>query len=149
MLVKSIRKKEQEKVLVYSSVLLSLLALAGVFYFALSEEGVKESIGKAQQDVVNEVEKQESACNVSLEAYVGKIIEMRGTVVEISDDYVSKSGSVYQQFYLSDNCSRLLVFKKVESKRVKVEIGQNVSARGMMKEWNGEYELYNPEIMVG
>lgn len=68
----------------------------------------------------------------------GKQVSVEGTVVDKLDNYVSKQGNVYQQFYLEQEGSRILIFS---SDITPVAIGEKVIIKG---KFTTEYK--EPEI---
>jgi len=69
------------------------------------------------------------------------IVVVKGEVLGVDEDYVSKGGNVFQQFYVGDGMGELKVFTRVDGERLSVEVGEEVVLRGELVEFNGEMEL--------
>jgi predicted extracellular nuclease len=69
-------------------------------------------------------------------------INVQGSVSRILDDYTSKKGYQYQQFYVSDGAKDLKVFCSKYKGSVSVKKGDNVSVTGKFQKYSSTYELY-------
>jgi hypothetical protein len=71
-----------------------------------------------------------------------KTISVQGSVSRILDDYTSKKGYQYQQFYISDGAKDLKVFCSKYKGAVDVQKGDNVSVTGTFQKYSNTYEIY-------
>jgi len=71
-----------------------------------------------------------------------KTITVQGSVSRLLDDYTSKKGYQYQQFYISDGSKDLKVFCSKYKGSVSIRKGDNVSATGKFQKYSNSYELY-------
>ncbi|HJW96861.1 MAG TPA: hypothetical protein VJ485_01730 [archaeon] len=69
-------------------------------------------------------------------------VEAQGTVSRVMQDYVSKKGYQYQQFYISDGSKDLKVFCSKYKGSVDIQKGDNVSVIGKFQKYSNTYEIY-------
>jgi hypothetical protein len=90
---------------------------------------------------------------------VSKLLEMMpleehvsvpGTVTSIGDDFVSSSGSIYQQFFISDGSSEVKVFCSTLGGRADVSEGSEVVVSGKFQKYYDSLEIYAdcPDVAV-
>ena len=69
-------------------------------------------------------------------------VDVEGTVSRVMQDYVSKKGYQYQQFYISDGLKELMVFCSKYRGSADVQKGDNVSVVGKFQKYSNKYEIY-------
>ena len=103
--------------------------------FVLAHEPGKEV------EIVNVNTTREVGLNIKSVEELEGIVVVKGKVVRVDEDYVSKSGGVFQQFYVGDGTGELKVFTRVDGGRLVVEEGEEIVLRGELEEFNGKKEL--------
>lgn len=73
---------------------------------------------------------------------VDTTVRVTAEVGEVLEDYTSKKGYVYQQFYLQEGSERLKVFCSTYKGRVQISEGDTVSITGTLQEYYNELEIY-------
>jgi inner membrane protein len=76
------------------------------------------------------------------QAPVDQYVSVTGNVSEILEDYVSKKGYSYQQFYISDGSEEILVFCSTYKGSADVSKGDTVSVSGKFQKYYNKYEIY-------
>jgi uncharacterized protein YdeI (BOF family) len=71
-----------------------------------------------------------------------KTVSVQGYVSRILDDYTSKKGYVYQQFYLSDGSKEVKIFCSKYKGSVDIQKNDNVSVTGTFQKYSNTYEIY-------
>ena len=69
-------------------------------------------------------------------------VSLTGTVRHISEDYISDSGSEYQQFFISDGSREVKVFCSTNGGRVSVREGDEVFLTGKFQKYYDSVEIY-------
>lgn len=69
-------------------------------------------------------------------------VKITSTVGRILEDYTSKNGYVYQQFYLKEGDDEVKVFCSTYKGRTQISEGGTVSISGTLQEYYGELEIY-------
>jgi len=73
---------------------------------------------------------------------IDSTVKITSTVGRILEDYTSKSGYVYQQFYIQEGDDELKVFCSTYKGRTDISEGDTVSISGTLQEYYGELEIY-------
>ena len=73
---------------------------------------------------------------------LGEEVFIRGKIVKVLGDYVSRKGYVYQQFVISDGSENIKIFCSTKYGRAEVEEGEEIVFEGEFKKYHGTYEIY-------
>jgi uncharacterized protein YdeI (BOF family) len=80
-----------------------------------------------------------------------KQVSVLGEISRIMEDYVSKKGYEYQQFFITDGEQELKIFCSKYKGSVEVKEGDNVLIKGKFQKYYNTYEVYldcrNVEIL--
>lgn len=69
-------------------------------------------------------------------------VSVPGEVSRVLEDYVSKKGYKYQQFFITDGEQELKIFCSKYKGSVDVKKGDNVLIRGKFQKYYNTYEIY-------
>jgi len=73
---------------------------------------------------------------------VNKYVSVSGRVSRILNDYVSKKGYEYQQFYITDGEQEIMVFCSKYKGSIEISKGDEVFVNGRFQKYYNKYEIY-------
>jgi len=81
--------------------------------------------------------------------YEKRRLIVSGLITEELPDYISKRGSVFQQFTISDGTGELLIFTKLssETKRIEIKQDEKITLRGKIEIHYDKVELTEVELI--
>ncbi len=74
---------------------------------------------------------------------LGRYVSLSGEVSGLKDDFLSESGSTYQQFYLTDGSREVKVFCLQASGSLDLQKGDEVFVTGRLQKYYNEIEVYS------
>ena len=75
-------------------------------------------------------------------ALLGEDVRVKGTVTSVLPEYASKSGSLYQQFMISDGEEEIKIFCSEAYGKADVSLGDGIVFEGKFQKYGGEPEVY-------
>ncbi|MEM5871478.1 MAG: hypothetical protein QW051_01255 [Candidatus Aenigmatarchaeota archaeon] len=73
---------------------------------------------------------------------LGEEVYVKGKVIEVLPDYVSKKGYAYQQFIISDGIEKIKIFCSQKYGKVDVIEGEEIVFNGKFQKYYNEFEIY-------
>lgn len=138
--------KENHALILFMSVLIISMFLIPILIKSYNAN-TKTASSKTYRTRSTTVTKNMSIQEIINQEPVNQQVLVKGTVVEILDDYVSKKGNIFQQFYISSGTNKLKVFCKINDTKFGVKEGGNVLITGKVIKFYKKLEIsYCKEI---
>jgi predicted extracellular nuclease len=83
-----------------------------------------------------------SVSELMKKALINSSVNVKGTVNRILDDYKSKKGYSYQQFYITDGSEEIKIFCSQRYGNIDVKQGEAVLIKGKFQKYYNELEIY-------
>lgn len=83
-----------------------------------------------------------SVSELMKKALINSSVNVKGTVNRILDDYKSKKGYSYQQFYITDGSEEIKIFCSQRYGNIDVKEGEAVLVKGKFQKYYNDLEIY-------